>query len=281
MEIQWPLVFYFLLTCLGAGALAFVGVAEWLGKAERTRMPAALTALAAMAAGGIASAFHLGHVERVVNVLGNLGSGISQDMILTALAGLAILVYIVMMRRGSSVGARKSVAIVGLALALVLSLRMGASYILPARPAWNTFLLPLLYVASAAVLGLFSAYVWAARKEEKATVTGVNKATLIALAVQALVVIGYVIFLALAPYQDPTRSAFRLLAGDLALAFWLGVVVVGLAVPLALTMRVQTAKDKAGNPLGIAALGLGCVLVGAVVFRGIIYVLGTSIEQFL
>ncbi len=281
MEIQWPLVFYFLLTCLGAGAFAFVGVTEWLGKAERTRMPASITALVAMAAGGIASAFHLGHVERIVNVLGNLNSGISQDMILTALAGLAILVYIAMMWRGSSVGARKTVAVVGLVLTLVLVIRMGSSYVLPARPAWNTFLLPLLYVASAAVLGLFTVYVWAARKEEKATVTGVNKATLIALAIQALVVIGYVIFLAAAPYQDPSRSAIRLLAGDLALAFWLGVVVIGLAVPLALTMRVQTAKEKAGKVLSIAALGLGCVLVGGVVLRGIIYILGTSIEQFL
>ncbi len=281
MEIQWPLVLYFLLTCLGAGAFASVGTTEWLGKAERTRMPGAITALVAMTAGGIASLFHLGHVERVVNVLGNPGSGISQDMVLMGACGLAILVYVVMMWRGSTVWARKTISIIGFVLAVVLVIRMGASYILPARPAWNSFLLPIVYLATAAVLGLFSMYVWVARNEERATLTRVNQAALVALAVQAVVVIGYVIFLAVAPYQDPSRSAFRLLAGDLALAFWAGVVVVGLAVPLALTIRFQTAKEAARNPLLIAAWGLACVLVGGIVLRGVIYMLGSSIEQFL
>jgi len=280
MEIQWPLVFYTLLTGLGVGAFAFVAITEWLGKAERTRMPGAITALVAIVAGGIASVFHLGHIERIFNVLGNLSSGISQEMLLTGLAGLAILVYIVMVRRGSSVGARKTVAIIGLVLAVLLAIRMGASYVLPARPAWNTFLLPLVFVASTAVLGLFSMYIWAG-KEEKTTVMGVNKATLIALAVQAVVVMGYVIFLAVAPHADPLRSPVRLLAGDMSVTFWLGVVLIGLVIPLWLTARVQTAKKKVLTPFTVATVGLSCALAGGIAFRAIMYILGSSIEQFL
>lgn len=279
MDIQWPLVFYTLFTSLGVGAFAFVAITEWLGKAERTRMPIAITALVALAAGGIASLFHLSHIERVFNVLGNLSSGISQEMILTGLTGLAILIYIIMIARGSSMGARKTVAIIGFVLAVLLGIRMGANYVLPARPAWNTFLLPLIYVVSAAVLGLFIAYVWASREGED-HVRNVNKAALIALAIQAVVFIGFLIYLAVVLPQHPLRSPARLFAGDMSLAFWLGVVVLGLVVPVVLTTWSQVVKGKVSSIM-VATVGLICVLVGGVAFRAIMYMLGSSIEQFL
>lgn len=279
MEIQWSLVFYTLLTSLGLGTFAFVAITEWLGKAERTRMPGAITALVAIALGGVAGLFHIGHLERFFNVLGHLTSGIAQEMILMGLMGLVILVYIVMVWRGSPAATRKIVANIGLVLAVVLGITLGTNYILPSRPAWNTFLLPLVFVASAAVLGLFSMYIWAA-KEEDATVMGMNKAIRIALAVQATIVVGYVIFLAVAPNPDPSRSAARLLAGDISVVFWVGVVLIGLVVPLWLTAWFQTAK-KVLPTLGLATVGLVCVLVGGIATRAIMYMLGSSIERFL
>jgi len=282
MEIQWPLVFYTLLTGLGVGAFAFVAITEWLGKAERTRMPGAITALVAMVLGGVASVFHLGHVERIFNVLNNLRSGISQELILMALTALAVLVYIILIRMGYSAQARKIVAIIGLVLGVILAIVMWSNYLLAARPAWNTWLVPLLYVASAAVLGLFTIYIWATvSKEEEATVMGVNKATLIALAVQAVVMVAYVVFLAVAPYPHALRSPARLLGGDMALAFWGGVVVIGLLIPLGLTAWFMTAKKKVVPSLTVAVVGLICVLVGGVAFRALFYLLGSSIEQFL
>ncbi len=282
MEIQWPLVFYTLLTGLGAGAFVVVALTEWLGKAERTRMPGAITSLVAMVAGGIASIFHLGHPERIFNVLGNLSSGISQEMILMGLTGLAILVYIIFTRLDYSAQTRKIVAIIGMVLGVILTIVMGKNYLLPARPAWNTWLLPLLYLASAPVLGLFTMYIWAAvTKEEEATLMGLNRATLIALAVQAVVVVAYLIFLAVAPYPHPLRSLARLVAGDMALAFWGGVVLIGLLIPLGLTAWFITAKKKVLPSLTVAAVGLICVLVGGVAFRALFFLLGSSIEQFL
>ena len=277
MEIQWPLVFFTLLTGLGVGAFAFVAISEWLGKAGRIRMSGAITALVAMALGGVASVFHLGHPERIFNVLGNLSSGISQEMILMGLTGLAILVYIILMRMGYPAQTRKMVALIGLVLAVILAIVMGNNYVLPARPAWNTWLLPLFYVVSAAVLGIFAMYSLAVvSKEEEATVMGVNRAALIALVVEAVVVVAYVIFLAVAPFPHALRSPARLLGGDMALAFLGGVVVVGLLIPLGLT-----AKKKVLPSLTVAVVGLVCVLVGGVAFRAIFYLLGSSIEQFL
>ncbi len=281
MEIQWPLVFYTLLTGLGVGAFVFVALTEWLGKAERTRMPGAITALVVMAAGGVASVFHLGHIERIFNVLSNLGSGIAQELILSGLTGLAILVYIILMRLGYSAQARKIVATIGLVLAVILAFALGGSYVLPARPAWNTWLLPLLYLASAAVLGVFTMYIWAAVREKEAPlVMAVNKATLIALAVQAVVVVAYVVYLAVAPFPNPLRSASRLLAGDLAPVFWGGLVVVGLLIPLGLTAWFFAAKKRVLPSVVVAEVGLVCVLGGGVATRALMYILGSSIEKF-
>jgi len=270
------------LTGLGVGAFAVVALTEWLGKAERTRLPGAITALVAMVLGGIASVFHLGHPERIFNVLNNLSSGIAQELILMGLTGLAILLYIIFMRMGYSTQTRKIVAIIGLVLGVILAIVIGKNYVLASRPAWNTWLLPLLYLASAALLGLFTMYIWAAvSKEEEATVMGMNKATLIALAVQAVVVVAYVIFLAVAPFPHPLRSPARLLAGDMALAFWGGVVLIGLLIPLGLTAWLVTAKKKVLPSLTVAVVGLVCVLVGGVATRALMYLLGSSIEQFL
>ena len=283
MDIQWPLVFFTLLTGLGVGTFFLVALTEWLGKAEAIRMPGAITALAAIVLGGIISVLHLGRPERALNAFGNMSSGVSQEMLLVGIGGLVVLVYIIIMLVGASAQARKVVGTIGMVLAVIMGIVLGMNYVLPARPAWNTFLLPLVYLASAGVLGLFTVYIWLVvkGKKEEANLIGINKATWIVLAVQAVFVVGYVIFLAVAPYPDPSRSVFKLLAGDIALAFWLGVVVVGLVVPLALTIRFQIAKEKARNPLSVAAVGLACVLVGGAVFRAIMYMLGSSIAQFL
>ena len=50
MHIQWPLVFFTLLTGLGAGAFSCVAITDWLGIAQSIRVPGAITALVAMAA---------------------------------------------------------------------------------------------------------------------------------------------------------------------------------------------------------------------------------------
>ncbi|MCJ7569350.1 MAG: polysulfide reductase NrfD [Anaerolineales bacterium] len=277
MAIQWPLVLYTLFTGLGVGAFAFVAVTEWLGKAERSRQPGAITALVALALGGVASLFHLGHPERFFNALVNLSSSIAQEMILTGLTALVILIYVILVQIGFSAQGRKIVATIGLVLAVILAIVLGNSYVQPSRPAWNTFLLPLLYLTSASVMGLFIGYLWTAvRKEETTIVMSVNKATLIALAIQTVTIVAYVIYLVVAPEASPAR----LLGADLALAFWGGVVVVGLVIPLGLTAWLFTSKKEAPPFFTMASVGLVCVLVGGIVTRTLLFHLGSSVALF-
>ena len=77
MEASWALISFTLLTGLGMGVFAFVAISEWLGKAEHVRLPGVIISLVALAAGGGVSFFHIGHPERVANVLANLQSRIS------------------------------------------------------------------------------------------------------------------------------------------------------------------------------------------------------------
>jgi DMSO reductase anchor subunit len=282
MEVSWSLVFYTLFVGLGMGAFGYVAITEWLGTAKRSRLAGSIITLAAMVVGGISSALHLGHVERVANVLANLKSNIAQELILVIAVGVLVVLYIILLQVGASDILRKIVAALGLIAAVGLAFMNGQIYVLQARPAWNTILWPLIYTSSAAVLGLFAMYVWTAvrKEEEESVIKGLNNGVLVAVAVQAVLLIAYVIYLALAPFQVESRSPMRLLGGDLALIFWLGVVVLGVIIPMLLTFRSRAAT--AGTSfLTTAAIGLLCTFAGAIAIRAIMYGLGTSIEQFL
>lgn len=283
MEASWALISFTLLTGLGMGVFAFVAITEWLGKAERVRLPGVIVSLLALAAGGGVSFFHLGHPERVANVLANLQSRISQELVLGVLAALLIGLYGLALFTGflPAVG-RKILAALGFICAVMLAAWGGWMYYLPARPAWYTILWPLLYVGSAAVLGIFGMYILTLlTKEGPDTIRAINKTAVIALAVQVVLVIAYVVYLALNRFPHESRSPLRLLAGDLAVTFWIGIILVGLLIPLILTTWHQLTKKPFKPSLVLAVLGFVCVVIGGASMRSIMYLLGTSIEQFL
>lgn len=283
MEASWALISFTLLTGLGMGVFAFVAISEWLGKAERVRLPGVIISLVALAAGGGVSFLHIGHPERVANVLANLQSRISQELILGVLAALLIGLYGLALLTGFLPAAgRKFLAALGLICAVLLAAWGGWMYFLPSRPAWHTILWPLLYIASAAVMGIFVMYVWTVlAKDNTETVKSINKAAVITLGIQVVLVIAYVIFLALNKFPHASRSPLRLLVGDLSVTFWIGIILFGLLVPLILTTWYQLRKKPFHASLVTAVLGLVCVGVGAAAMRSIMYIIGTSIEQFL
>ena len=72
--------------------------------------------------------------------------------------------------------------------------------------------------------------------------------------------------------------------------FWAGVVVIGIVVPVALTVLACVQATKGAGDTGSVApkqlamylLGAcACTAIGAVVIRIIMYAVGTSVEQFI
>ena len=283
MAIQWPLVLFTLLTGLGVGIFSCVAVIEWLVIGEVVLMPGAITALAAMAAGGVASIYHLSHPSRAFHIVKHLDTGVGKEMILIGITGAAIFLYALVRFFGFPGIAAKIFAAIGLVSGIVLAFEMGATYVLPARPAWRTWLWAFIYAASAAATGLFALYVWAAvfrSKLEESFILGINKGALIVLIVQVGVFLAYLMFLASSQSEDVVGKPAWLLKGDGALPFWGGVVLAGLVIPMAMTSWVQAGPSTTGSPV-VAGVGLVCVLLGGVAIRALMYRLGDEIDLIL
>ncbi|SDD55325.1 DmsC/YnfH family molybdoenzyme membrane anchor subunit [Sporomusa acidovorans] len=296
MSIQWPLVFFTLFIGLGCGT--FVGsviLTEWYGRAKQIRTISAGIAIVSIGVGGMSSILHLGHPERMFGALGHPTSGIFMESTMSFLLGLAIIVYILALRRNASDVTCKIIGTVGAVLAVGLTFVNGDAYVMAAIPAWNTWILPTLYLTSAAVMGCFCIGVLvvrtvnyslttttvttaesAATTETAATTSMIRCATWIVLAMQAVMLVAYLIHIAIAPYPDVTRSVARVLAGNLALLFWGGLVLLGLLVPAALMTKFYT-KNSEGFSL---KLGLASVLAAGVAFRALMFLLGSSVKQF-
>jgi anaerobic dimethyl sulfoxide reductase subunit C (anchor subunit) len=280
MAIQWTLVFFALLTGLGVGVFSCIAVIEWLGIGDVVLLPGTITALAAMAAGGLASVFHLSHPLRAHNIVKHLETGVGKEMLLITVTGVAILLYALIRLTGLGDLPGKIVAAVGLVAGIVLAFEMGATYVLPARPAWRTWLWSFIYAASAVVSGIFAVYVWAALfqgRVNEALVMGINKGALIALIVQVGVVLAYLFYLDAAPGEDPIKKPSRLLKGAGALPFWGGVVFAGMVIPIALTIWFQAAQSIQYSRI-TAVIGLIGVLSGGIAIRALMYTLGDEID---
>ena len=62
-----------------------------------------------------------------------------------------------------------------------------------------------------------------------------------------------------------------ILAGEHAVAFWLGNVVVGCAVPAVLAALVMCGKVPAEKALAVAVIALVCAVIGTIVWRVLLY----------
>lgn len=288
MEIQWPLLVFSVLLGIASGAFVFLGVGELTGRFKKVRFLGAVIALVCLAVGGCASAFHLGHPDRVVHLLGNLGSGLSKELFVVAAMGIVAIAYMVLARKNYPT-ATKVLGVVGMVLGIALPVVAGASYIMAARPAWDSITLPLMYLGGGLGMGtLLMAAITLLKGDAQADGSLALKVALAGVVLMVLSSVAYVAWIAAAPHPDPTRSIERLVSGDYAALFWGGVVVVGLLIPLALSVLAfaKAKKVSAGeaSAQGLASqllIAFACSVVGAVALRVIMYGVGTSVEKFI
>lgn len=296
MELQWPLMIFTLFVCLGAGIFAFQGLLAILGRAEKVQLPALIASLISIIIGGIGSFLHLEHWDRIFNGFGHLSSGITQELIAIVVFVIVMLVYFIMMKRGNTVP--KWCGVAAIVISVVLVFVMGHSYNMAARPIWDTLLLPVYYLTNAAFFGALALMVIV----ELAKVTdGTRKllatSALIGGIVQAVATAAYAAVMGSSSssytdvgyYFDPTQPTKEMVdasdalgsifSGSEALLFWLGVVVVGLILPLVLAFLVRRAESLK-NAAVLGCIALVCALAGAMCLRAIFYLLGFSVFLF-
>lgn len=264
MEIQWSLVLFTAIASCGAWVSVGVAVDEVRGLTKSTNFLASVIAVVLAVVGGLASVTHLSHPDRIMAVLGHPTPGIFLEALLIGLFIVAVAVYLVLLKRGASAGARKAVAIVAAIIGIVFSFASGYSYMMEARATWNTIALPLGYLGFGAASGLALYLLLAALKkedDEAVKLAGVETVVGGALALASGLAFGFV-----------SGAA----TGDAAAIFWVALVCGGLA-PL---VCGWLARSKPASGVALAGAAFAGGIIGSVAFRAAMWMVGTAVANY-
>ncbi|MCB7036151.1 dimethyl sulfoxide reductase anchor subunit family protein [Eggerthella sinensis] len=297
MELQWPLILFTTLVAWSAGLFGAQAVAVLRGGGGRAQMPALVSSVALLAAGGIAVFFHLQHWERIFNGFGHLTSGITQELIAIVVFVVVAVAYFVMLRKSGDGTVPKWLAVCAVVIALVTSAVCAHSYTMAARPAWDSVLEVLSLVGASCVMGpaTYALILAAVRPGDQPAERAADVAApagppaLVGALVNAVTATAYAAFLQLSGssfadvglYFDPTHPTKAMADAAAAVAsqaplLWVGAVAVGALVPLAACFLGR----KSGNWKLWGTVALAAALIGAVCLRIAFYNLGLSVFMF-
>lgn len=287
MELQWPLILFTTLCAWACGVFGAQGVLALSGQAKKSQMPALITSVVLLAASGIAVFFHLEHWERIFNGFGHITSGITQELIAIIVFVIVAVVYFVLLRKSEDGGTvPKWCAALAVIIAVVLAAVCAHSYMMAARPAWNSVLEVCSIVGAACILGPATLAIIMAVKGDKLQPVGLP--AIVGAAIGAVCTAAYGIYLQMSGgsfdtvgyYFDPTHPTKAMadatgVAGDQALLIWLGAVVVGAVVPLVCAFLAKKKGDADSRKI-FGAVAVVAALAGAICLRVAFYNLGLS-----
>lgn len=289
MEIQWPLILFTFFNCLASGIFLVQGILTLAGRGKAMQVASCASAIVALAVGGLAVFFHLQHPLRMLNGFGHITSGITIELIAVIVFALAVVLYFLMMRRSEEGVAPKWCAVMAIVVSVALPFATGDSYLMAAIPVWDTLLLPVYYIVATVLLGGFGALIIAAAVKCDDAVKLSATVALVGAVACAVVSLAYAVMISgmgghyteMEYYFDPTlpdvamRQAEHvtgaIMAGEHALAFWLGVMGVGCVAPAVLAALVMMGKIPAERVLVVAVVGLVCAVVGTLAWRVLLY----------
>lgn len=277
MEIQWSLVLFTALTGLAGWLFVCVAVDEFLGCAKKASFPAAVVSIVVAIVGGLASVTHLSHPDRIMGALSHPTSGIFVEAVLIGCLIVCVAVYLVLLKRGAGAGARKAVAVVGAVFGVLLSFMAGESYLMSARPNWNTQLLPLGYLLTVAPAGIAAYLTVVAAVAGKGAGEAAGKDAAASLELKpypmALLVAGVLSAVGVLAYTLSAGASDGAAFGLLALA-----VIAGGVVPC---VAGALLPKKPESLLALAAVSCVCALVGAIAYRCIMWVVTVPVADLL
>ena len=296
MELQWPLIIFTTLVAWSCGVFGAQAVLALGGEGKRVQLPALITSVVLLAVSGVAVFFHLQHWERIFNGFGHITSGITQELIAIVVFVVVAVVYFAMLRKSEDGGTvPKWLAVAAIAISAILALVCAHSYMMAARPAWDTVVWPLVELCEAAALGTLTVMALQAALEDgvaskmggMAAIVGTVVNTVASVALVAVWQASSSSFANVGYHYDPTHPTHPLidaaaetnvLSGELAPLVWLGIVVVGALAPIACAVLANRKGGKSWLALGAA--GAACAIVGAVCLRVVFYELGLSVFMF-
>ena len=293
MELQWPLILFTTFVAWSAGLFGAQGAAVLAGEGRRAQRPALVASAALLAVGGIAVFFHLEHWERIFNGFGNPTSGITQELVcVVVMVALMVAMFVMLRKSAGDAGAAavpKWLAGLMVAASAVTVLVTGHSYMMEARPAWDTVLGPLSLLGVACVLGPATfAVIEAMRDEIVGSVIALG--TVIGAAANAVLSVAYLLvmqgsttaYTEVGTYFDPTHptagvvdvSSLAPFAGEsMAMAVVAAVCVIA---PIATAFLGK----RSGHWKAWGAATVAVAIVGAVALRMAFYSVGASVYLF-
>jgi len=143
------------------------------------------------------------------------------------------------------------------------------------QPLWAaTILVPSLFVASAISTGLavviITALVGRSQAISRRMIARLSEADAIVIIIEMVILIGFAIWLGVSAMGGATEGLKLLTIGTLAPAFWVGVVLLALLIPLGLELS-NWGKEIKGRAVWLAvAVPSVCVLLGGLILRAII-----------
>lgn len=296
-----PLIaWYLFLAGVGAGAYLVGFVAERAGERySALARPGYILGAPLVAIGAALLLFHLGNPPQVWRaILRPYSSIMSLGLwILVVFLGFAGLHFgALLLPKAVKVSGRwmpwvkTLAAIFAVAVIIYTGLLLGVT---KAIPFWNTPILPLLFLVSAISTGIGAVMLIVGGQQllaPKARLAGAISEAVhslsrveLPLIVTEVLVLFFLLFIMIAGSSTAAGSAHYLISGGYAVAFWLGLVVVGLLLPIileALTLRRSPAL--AGAPRSaITVLTALCLLAGGLVLRYAILAAGATVAGTL
>ncbi|MBR2790648.1 MAG: dimethyl sulfoxide reductase anchor subunit [Eggerthellaceae bacterium] len=291
MELHWPLIIFTTLIAWSAGLFATQCIFALKGGAKKAQKPAWIVAAILLVVGGIAVFFHLGNAGRIFNGFGHLSSGITQELIFMVVLAVVAVIYLVLMLRSEDRASVPAwIAIVGIIASAALVFIMAHSYLMAARPAWNSFLWVLYVLGNACAFGPATLAALMAAKGDD--MSGVGIVVLVGTLVALVTAVAYAIFVQTSggnfaeignymfdsafPNREIPNAAAAL--SGVAGLLWGGAVAVGAVVPAVLAFVAKGKTDKSWLMWGciIAAL----VLIGAICMRLVFFKMGLGVFMF-
>lgn len=234
-----PIAMYLLLAGLGAGAfVAATAVGRMAPQAKRTVRAGRVIALGAVAVGLVllmvdAKGGFL-HPWRFALLLGNVQSVMTWGVVF--LAAFVVIAAVVVVRDLLKKSVPFGLEAAGCGFAIAVAMYTGVLLgVVKTFPLWNSAVLPFLFLVSAMSTGvcavfLFARLVCPSEVEKLAFLERVHGWLPW---VETVLVVALLFFVGLSS-EAGAASVVALLTGQWALVFWLGFVVVGLALPLVL-----------------------------------------------